>query len=436
MSAAELKKAEGMVKQCEACTIGKLKRNVLGHRGLDKGTEPGEVLHMDTFYVMLRNPQTRQKYREYCLIATCGFTKLRWVAKTTSLHDLQAEVIDIIRSSTATTKRRPRMIVSDPGSEFDNGKVGEYCRKRGIHLQQTPARAKEMNGVAEKSVETVKNHARTMMEACGISEREGWWRAVAHHAYLWNRTHIPSTTGKTPFEAMTSRPPSIMHVGVFGCDAFVHQDRSQRDTTFSPKAAPGVYLGHDSGRNCSVVRMLSTGKVAYVKDVIFREGSFEHLRRGATQGDQSVEISDLCIGSEPCADPRLSTTVEEDAPNDPHAPAEERYQVKCVIQQRSGANGKAEFLVKWVGYPAPTWEPADTIREDAPDVVQQFEEFQAQRSEARVTRSRSRDAAAVLSASGGSSSTSSASRLRVESYDEDSESSDHQAALVAAARCL
>jgi hypothetical protein len=434
MSAAELKKAEGMVKECVACTAGKQRRNALGHRGLDKGTEAGEVLHMDTFYVMMRNPQTNQKYREYCLIATCGFTKLRWVAKTTSLRDLQDEAIAIIRSSTATTKHRPRLIVSDPGSEFNNGKVQEYCRTRGIHLQQTPARAKEMNGVAEKSVETVKNHARTMMEACGISEQQGWWRAVAHHAYLWNRTHIPSTTGKTPFEAMTSRAPSIMHVGVFGCDAFVHQDRSQRDTTFSPKAEPGVYLGHDSGRNCSVVRMLSTGKIAYVKDVIFREGSFEHLRRGSKQGAEAIEISDLCADSASSAD-RLSTTVEDDVPNDPDAP-EERYDVKWITEQRTGANGKTEFLVKWVGYPAPTWEPADTIREDAPEAVQQFERFLTQRSEARVTRSRSRGAAALSSGSSNSSSSRAASGPAQESDDEDDESSDVKAARDAAASCL
>ena len=260
MSSNELKKAEGLVKQCEACIAGKLKRNALGHRGLDMGTTAGEVLHMDTFYVMMRDPQTRKKYREYCLVASCGFTKAEWVAKTTSLRALQDEAIAIIRSSTTMAGRRPRLIVTDPGTEFANGKVEGYCRKRGMTLQQTPARAKEMNGLAEKRVDKTKNHARAMMEACKITDQLGWWHAVSHHTYLWNRTHISPLTGKTPYEAMTGRKPSIMHVGVFGCDAWVHQDRLQRDTTFSPKALPGIYLGHDSERNCAVVRMVHTGK--------------------------------------------------------------------------------------------------------------------------------------------------------------------------------
>ena len=58
-------------------------------------------------------------------------------------------------------------------------------------------------------------------------------------------------TGVTPFEAIHKRVPSIINVGVFGCDAFVHQDRTQRDTTCSPKAKPGIYLGHDSDSELS-----------------------------------------------------------------------------------------------------------------------------------------------------------------------------------------
>jgi hypothetical protein len=301
-----------------------------------------------------------------------------------------------------------------------------------------------MNGVAEKNVDTTKNHTRSMLEACGIAEQLGWWRAVQHHVYLWNRTHIASTTGKTPYEAMLGRTPSIMHVGVFGCDAFVHQDKLARDTTFSPKAVPGVYLGHDTERNCSVVQLLSTGKVIYVKDVIFREGSFEHLRRGATEpGSQAVDIAELCpaAGSDP-ADARVSNTVEEcEDESIEEQSTSKRYTVKCITQQRQAENGKTEFLVKWVGYAAPTWEPADVIREDAPQAVESYEEFVAQRTEARVTRSKSRGTAAATAFSSdrvSSSSAALASRQLVSDDEKsDSSESDHrQAALIAAARCL
>src|SRR6185312_11047382 len=207
-----------------------------------------------------------------------AYTELRWITKTESLQDLQSEVVNVLRKSKNVTGRYPRLLVSDLGTEFVNKVVSTFCRDKGIQHQPSPARAKELNGVAEKSVDTVKNHVRTMLLASGVPEQLGWSRAAAHHVYLWNRTHISKNTRMTPYKANLHREPSILNVGEFGCDAFVHQDRTQRDTTFSPKAEPGIYLGHDWDQNCSVVRMLHTGKIIRVKDVIFREGSFQHMR--------------------------------------------------------------------------------------------------------------------------------------------------------------
>jgi len=460
LSAAEIKKAEGLIKQCNACTAGKQRRNSLGHHGLDRGAEAGEVLHMDVFYTMMRNPQTNQKYREYCLLGTDGYTELRWIAKTATLHDVQAEVIQIIRDSTTLCGRAPRLIVSDLGGEFDNGRVKAYCRERGIHLQPSPARAKELNGVAEKSVDTVKNHVRAMLLASGMPEQSWWSQAAAHHVYLWNRTHIGAATGVTPYEAALAREPSIINVGVFGCDAFVHMDRTQRDATFSPKAEPGIYLGHDSVQNCPAVYMLRTGKTLKVKDVLFREGSFKHLQAVIGKHPDQVaalDLSELDTSNddeqEHKAGAHVPTTTEQECKNaldddddddadeevDPakqqQAESKKRFDVKAITDQRTSSGGKVEYRVKWIGYSASTWEPATTIREDAPKAVQEYEAFLAHRSDARVTRSRS---AAAPSASSSSSSPLSLPLAadRQDSDDDDSESSAISAARLCAAKCL
>ena len=339
---------------------------------------------MDVFYAMMRNPQTNKKYREYCLLAIDSYTELRWYATTTSLRDVQAEVIQIIQNSTGATGRSPRLIVTDLGTEFENDKVKAYCREHGIHLQPTPARAKQLNGVAEKSVDTVKNHVRTMLLASGMPEQMWWSRAVAHHVFLWNRTHIGASTGMTPYEATNGREPSIINVGVFGCDAFVHQDRTQRDTTFSPKAEPAIYVGHDYQQNCAVVYMLRSGKTLRVKDVIFRENSFKH--RKAVVGDRADQIRSLDLTElgdnadddlDRQADSRRSTTTEQECADDIEDDDDDRdetrpeaqFKVKSITDQRTGPGGKLEFRVKWAGYSATTWEPATVIREDAPSIA-------------------------------------------------------------------
>ena len=443
MSAAEVQKAEKLVRQCDACAAGKQRRNSLGHRGLDKGTEAGEVLHMDVFYTMMRNPQTNEKYREYCLLGTDGYSELRWIAKTTSLHDVQAEVIQILRDSTTTCGRAPRLVISDLGSEFDNNKVKAYCRERGIQLQPSPARAKELNGIAEKSVDTVKNHVRAMLLASGMPEQTWWARAAAHHVYLWNRTHIGSATGVTPYEATIARKPSLIHVGVFGCDAFVHMDRTQRDTTFSPKAEPGIYLGHDSVQNCPTVYMLRTGKTLKVKDVLFREESFKHLKAMLGEHPDQVAALDLSemntpdehepsrsgahesLTTEQASNEALPEDDDDDAEDAEDSSEPERFDVKAITDQRTSSSGQLQYRVKWTGYSASTWEPADTMREDAPDAVKQYEAFLTRRSEARVTRHRSGPAAVPAAAA-----------VSVDPDEGENQQSAISAARLSAAQCL
>jgi Chromo (CHRromatin Organisation MOdifier) domain len=457
MPAAELQRAEKIIKECTACTEGKQHRNALGRGGLDKGTEAGEVLHMDTFYVTLRDPRTNSKYRQYCLLATDSFTEQRWMATTNTLRDLQEEAISVMRSSRTQSGRRPRLVVTDLGSEFENNKVANYCTNRGIHLQPTPARAKELNGVSEKSVDTVKNHVRAILIASKVPDQMGWARATAHHVFIWNRTHVGRHTGMTPHQAATGREPSILNVGVFGCDAFVHQDRTQRDTTFSPKAEPGIYLGHDSRQNCPVVRMLHTGKTVRVKDALFREGSFRHMRAELEGSADQVGQLDLSVMTEFDAmiseesgrrchpaqlPPPADTNESDESDDDPHpldheekysepeplqiADSKRRYRVKSITDKRTTTSGQEEYRVKWVGHSTSTWEPADTIEEDAPDAVKDYTTFVERRSEARVTRNRAKakaaDAAAPDRESGDKSKSDSTSTMA--------------AARFAAAQCL
>ena len=435
MSAADLREAEARVTSCEACLCGKQPRKALGRRGLDKGTTPGEVLHMDTFYVRLRDEATNRKYTQYCLIATDGFTKYRWIAPSPSMKGIQDEIIDVMRKSNTLTGRKPRLIIADLGSEFDNKKVIDYCRSKGIEYQASPPRAKELNGVAEKSVDVTKNHVRAMLHAAGVPEQLGWVRAALHHIYLWNRTYINSITGKTPYESATKREPSIMNVGVFGCDAFLHKDRSQRDTTFSPKAEPCVYLGHDSRTNSPVVYMMHTGKMVRARDVLFREGSFKHMK--AQMGGRGEQVDELdltsLVPSSLTDDDEVDVESDVDSSEQDHVDEvessvnESKYEVQSITDKRV-KDGKVEYCVKWKGYDAPTWEPADTMTEDAPKVVKSYEDFVSDCSNARMTRSRTRAASAVKRSASVSGSQ--------DIDDDDHDDGDKDQATVAAVRLI
>lgn len=403
LTEAELARAEVAVRACSSCAEAKAHRNPLGHHGLDKGTKPGEVVHMDTFYAVTRDATTGKKKTQYCLLATDAYTEWRWASMHDSRMDLPQAVIDILQHCRSMTDKRVRLVVADLGGEFDNRLLQKYCSDRGIELKPAPARAKELNGVAEKSVDTVKNHARAMQLAAGIPEQMGWAHAVRHHIYLWNRTHVGQRTGMAPLQAMTGREPSILHVGEFGCDAYVHLDRTQRDTTFSPKAEPAIYLGHSGRQNCPVVRLLRSGKTLLAKDVQFREGAFTHLvaQLSNRAGDfEPVDIIDAltrepdnpaaqqrdAVGSGDAV-ARTSTDVDAlDSDNIAQAALESKFRLKAITDVQT-VDGMKKYRVKWVGYAGETWEPAADIEQDAPEAVREYESFLLRRSQARATRS-------------------------------------------------
>jgi hypothetical protein len=432
MPAAELAKAEEAVRRCTACAEAKAHKKPLGHRGLDKGTEAGAVLHVDTASIVVRDPTTGEKNRRPVLSVKDSFTEHWWVEVCLRMADVQQAVIDVLQHSHTLTGRYPRLVVSDLGSEFDNKKVKGFCREHGIQLQYSPARSKEMNGVAEKGMDTLKNHTRAMLYAAKAPERLYWRFALTHFAYVWNRTHVGHRTGTTPYQAMTGREASVLNLAEFGCDAYVHQHRSTRDETFSRKALPAVYLGHDARTNSPMALILRSGKIVSSRDVHFREGSFKHLRALCQdRGDEvAAQVDDGAddLQDEPQTNGFDAAAAEVLEESEEDAVTEKRYVLRSITDSRV-QDGVKQYRVKWSGYSGATWEPAALIKQDAPQAVKDYESLVSDRAAARssvTTRSQAR--------AGTASSSSSAAAPVSDSDTEDDQSEVSMAAADAARR--
>lgn len=51
---------------------------------------------------------------------------------------------------------------------------------------------------------------------------------------------------------------------------------------------------------------------------------------------------------------------------------EGKYEIETIIKSMVNRRGETLYKVKWLGYKKPTWEPAQTIEEDAPEKVAEF----------------------------------------------------------------
>ena len=68
---------------------------------------------------------------------------------------------------------------------------------------------------------TLMEKARSMLSGVGLGQ-ELWAEAVGTTCYLVNRSPSSALDDKTPQEVWTSKEPSLTHLQVFGCDAYVH----------------------------------------------------------------------------------------------------------------------------------------------------------------------------------------------------------------------
>ena len=74
---------------------------------------------------------------------------------------------------------------------------------------------------------TLMETARSMLSGARLGQ-EFWVEAVETACYLVNRSPSSMLEDKTPQEVWIGKKPSLSHLKVFGCDAYVHVPKEKR----------------------------------------------------------------------------------------------------------------------------------------------------------------------------------------------------------------
>jgi len=86
--------------------------------------------------------------------------------------------------------------------------------------------------------------ARSMFIGVGLGQ-EFWVEAVETACYLVNGSPSSALEDKTPQEVRTSKKPSLSHLRVFGCDAYVHvpkEERTRLDSKYESASLLGIRM--------------------------------------------------------------------------------------------------------------------------------------------------------------------------------------------------
>jgi len=144
--------------------------------------------------------------------------------------------------------------MSDAGGEFKSKVFTKLLTEKGIKVLQSIPHVHQQNGQAERIMRTLMDKAESMrLEAC---LPQSWWEfALDHATHVYNRTPIHRLGWMTPSEFLSGSRPSVDHLRVFGCAAYVFIPAEVRVNKLAPKSKLMTYLGsHPGGRGWIFMR--------------------------------------------------------------------------------------------------------------------------------------------------------------------------------------
>jgi hypothetical protein len=111
--------------------------------------------------------------------------------------------------------------------------------------------------------------SRSMLSGVGLGQ-EFWVEAVGTTCYLVNRSPSSMLDDKTTHEIWSRKKPSLQHLRVFGCDAYVHVPKENR-SKLDKKVEKCIFIGYKDGVKGYNLWNPETKKIVHSRDVVFKE---------------------------------------------------------------------------------------------------------------------------------------------------------------------
>jgi hypothetical protein len=108
-----------------------------------------------------------------------------------------------------------------------------------------------------------------MLKAAGMPGRF-WGEEVMMVVYLLNCSPTHSVDGKTPYQAWHGKKPTVHHLRVFGCVAYMKITRPHL-TKLDDRELKMVFIGYEPGSKAYLLYNPTDGRVHVSRDVIFDE---------------------------------------------------------------------------------------------------------------------------------------------------------------------
>ncbi|GJW83660.1 retrovirus-related pol polyprotein from transposon TNT 1-94 [Tanacetum coccineum] len=223
----------------DACKMGKQAHASHKANNIVSTTRCLELLYMGLF-----GPSAIRSYggNRYTLVIVDNYSRYTW---TRFLKD-KTEAFDQFEIFSRKIQNQLGCLIvsirTDHGREFDNEvQFGEFCNANGITHNFSAPRTPQSNGVVERKNRTLQEMSRIMLNEQSLPQKF-WCNAVDTSTYILNQILIRAILGKTPYELLRGRKPTLDYFRVFGSKCFILNTKDYL-TKFDPKSYEGVFLG-------------------------------------------------------------------------------------------------------------------------------------------------------------------------------------------------
>ena len=304
---------------CRTCVESKATKHRLGTRANSEQLvpRPGHTFHAD-----IAGPfrTTTRGGNKHLSILVCAAAKKIWGAMFRSTGQFEGSFRDFVQQNeTDAGVQNIARLHSDGASYYrTNRKLMAFCRLKGINQTSSPPHTPELNGLAERTIRTVVEMARSMLVSSGAPQNL-YGEAMMYAIVTLNRLPYKSGASLTRNEKYCGKRLPDQHkvLRPFGCAAWAIDFSENRDK-LAPKSTMHVMLGFDGSQNSyrlgswPALKILRSGHVSFDENFFpFKEQHAKTLT--ASGGPQMMQPQPTEVTM---SDSSMGGAEEEDA--EPH----------------------------------------------------------------------------------------------------------------------
>ena len=144
----------------------------------------------------------------------------------------------------------------------------EFCESKGISQTFLASRTPQQNEVVERKKRTLIEAARTMLEDSKLPTYF-WAKAINIACFTQNLSIINFAQGKTAYQLMKGKNPTLGFLHVFGCKCFILRNQGENLGKFEAKTDEAIFVGYAIAGKAYMVYNLKLNIVMESVHVVF-----------------------------------------------------------------------------------------------------------------------------------------------------------------------